>query len=90
MIIDIGTNLSRQAIEIAEDSDNTFYINSDFLSEHIKPKGISHHLSIDINCKNSDEAKVFHLPYCKEFSIKNFDREYGFEIESILEKIFRA
>lgn len=68
----------------------TLYINSDFLSEYIKPKGISHYLSIDINCENSNEAKVFHLPYCKEFSIKNFDREYGFEIESILEEILRA
>ena len=35
LIIDIGTSLSRQAIEIAESSDNAIFVNCDFLSEYI-------------------------------------------------------
>ena len=90
LIIDIGTSLSRQAIEIAEDSDNTIFINCDFLSEYIKPRAKTHRISIDTTGKNTDEDKTFMVPFCRDLSFKSFDHEYGFEIESILEEILRA
>lgn len=90
LIIDIGTSLSRQAIEIAESSDNAIFVNCDFLSEYIKPRAKTHKISIDMTGKNTDEDKTFMVPFCRDLSFRSFDHEYGFEIESILEEIFRA
>ena len=90
LIIDIGTSLSRQAIEIAEGSDNVIFVNCDFLSGYIKPRAKIHRINIDITGENSDEDKSFVLPFCKDLSRRSFDHEYGLEIESILEEILRA
>ena len=90
LIIDIGTSLSRQAIEIAESSDNAIFVNCDFLSEYIKPRAKTHKISIDMTGKNTDEDKTFMVPFCRDLSLRSFDHEYGFEIESILEEILRA
>lgn len=90
LIIDIGTSLSRQAIEIAESSDNAIFVNCDFLSEYIKPRAKTHKIGIDMTGKNTDEDKTFMVPFCRDLSFRSFDHEYGFEIESILEEILRA
>ena len=90
LIIDIGTSLSRQAIEIAESSDNAIFVNCDFLSEYIKPRAKTHKIGIDMTGKNTDEYKTFMVPFCRDLSFRSFDHEYGFEIESILEEILRA
>jgi len=90
LIVDIGTSLSRQAIEIAESSDNAIFVNCDFLSEYIKPRAKTHKIGIDMTGKNTDEDKTFMVPFCRDLSFRSFDHEYGFEIESILEEILRA
>ena len=90
LIIDIGTSLSRQAIEIAESSDNAIFVNCDFLSEYIKPRAKTHKIGIDMTGENTDEYKTFMVPFCRDLSFRSFDHEYGFEIESILEEILRA
>ena len=90
LIIDIGTSLSRQAIEIAESSDNAIFVNCDFLSEYIKPRAKIHKIGIDMTGKNTDEYKTIMVPFCRDLSFRSFDHEYGFEIESILEEILRA
>ena len=90
LIVDIGTSLSRQAIEIAESSDNAIFVNCDFLSEYIKPRAKTHKIGIDMTGKNTDEYKTFMVPFCRDLSFRSFDHEYGFEIESILEEILRA
>ena len=90
LIVDIGTSLSRQAIEIAESSDNAIFVNCDFLSEYIKPRAKTHKIGIDMTGKNTDEDNTFMVPFCRDLSFRSFDHEYGFEIESILEEILRA
>lgn len=90
LIVDIGTSLSRQAIEIAEGSDNVIFVNCDFLSGYIKPRAKIHRINIDITGENSDEGKSFVVPFCKDLSRRSFDHEYGLEIENILEEILRA
>ena len=90
LIIDIGTSLSRQAIEIAESSDNAIFVNCDFLSEYIKPRAKTHKIGIDMTGENTDEYTTFMVPFCRDLSFRSFDHEYGFEIESILEEILRA
>lgn len=90
LVIDIGSNLSKQANEVLEKSNKIIMINSPHLEKYMGDKAETFKLIVDINgdADVSDIEPNRHIiSFCKKIELKSFDEEYGFELEKFLEQV---